>query len=156
MKHLVIMAKQPITGRVKSRLGTGIGAIAATRVYRNLMTSTMRTLSADRRWKTWAAVAPDNAVIDYNWPQCVTPFGQGSGNLGKRMQKILDTMPTGPAIIIGTDIPFISRNDIADAFKQLGANVARLVMAGSGSLEPNAHRVLKVFSTTSDGQVNMP
>lgn len=132
MKHLVIMARQPITGRVKSRLGASIGASAATRVYRNLMTSTMRTLSADTRWKTWAAVAPDSAVIDYNWPPGVTPFGQGAGDLGARMQRIFDTVSTGPVIIIGTDIPFISKSDIADAFGQLGANDLVFGKAGDG------------------------
>jgi len=130
MRHLVIMAKQPVAGRVKSRLARSIGVARATGVYRNLMTTTMRTLATDRRWKTWVAVAPDTAVCDFYWPYGVMLFPQGHGNLGQRMQRIFDTVPTGVVIIIGTDIPFISTTDIADAFTQLGSN--DLVFGGAG------------------------
>ena len=33
-QHLLVMAKQPRIGRVKTRLGAGIGAMEATRAYR--------------------------------------------------------------------------------------------------------------------------
>ena len=132
MKHLVIMAKQPVAGRVKSRLAASIGVARATGVYRTLMTTTMQTLAPDSRWKTWAAVAPDTAVSDYPWPTDVAVFPQGAGNLGTRMQTIFETVPIGPAIIIGTDIPFITETDIADAFRQLGSNDMVFGSAGDG------------------------
>ena len=132
MRHLVIMAKQPVAGRVKSRLAQGIGVARATGVYRNLMTTTLRTLSTDRRWKTWMAVAPDTAVHDFHWPTGVASFPQGHGNLGVRMQRIFETVPTGPVIIIGTDIPFITGTDIAGAFSQLGSHDMVFGSAGDG------------------------
>lgn len=44
---------------------------------------------------------------------------QGTGDLGTRMQRLLDTAPPGPAIIIGSDIPDITTRHIADAFERL-------------------------------------
>ncbi len=132
MKHLVIMAKQPVAGRVKSRLAKSIGVARATGVYRHLMSSTMRTLAPDQRWKTLAAVAPDTAFYEHHWPANVTPFPQGPGNLGERMQRIFDIVPPGPVVIIGTDIPFITANDVAGAFRQLGSNDLVFGSAGDG------------------------
>lgn len=132
MNHLVIMAKQPIAGRVKSRLAKDIGVARATGFYRNLMAATMGNLSRDGRWKTWAGVAPDRAVFDHHWHPGIEIFEQGAGNLGDRMQRIFDTLPPGPVVIIGTDIPFISSNDIATAFRRLGSNDVVLGDAGDG------------------------
>lgn len=132
MKHLVIMAKQPVAGRVKSRLAKDIGVARATGFYRNLMAATMRNLSCDARWKTWVAVAPDRAVFDHQWPMGIETFEQGPGDLGDRMQRIFDTLPTGPAIIIGTDIPFISSNHVATAFRQFGSSDVVFGDAGDG------------------------
>ena len=132
MKHLVIMAKQPMAGQVKSRLARDIGFIRATGVYRTLMRGTMRALCIDRGWRTWAAIAPDMAVDTYPWPAAISAFPQGRGDLGTRMQRIFDHMPVGPVIIIGTDIPFITGNDIAAAFKLLGQNDVVFGSAGDG------------------------
>ncbi len=132
VKHLVIMAKQPVAGRVKSRLAKDIGAVKATGVYRTLMTTTLRNLSRDGRWRTWVAVTPDRAVHDYNWPTGISTFPQDRGDLGTRMQIIFDQIPVGPVIIIGTDIPFITRTDIANAFKQIGPKDVIIGSAGDG------------------------
>jgi glycosyltransferase A (GT-A) superfamily protein (DUF2064 family) len=44
---------------------------------------------------------------------------QGRGGLGQRMQRIFDCCSRGPLIIVGTDIPFITREIIAKAFRLL-------------------------------------
>jgi len=44
---------------------------------------------------------------------------QGRGDIGQRMQRIFDRCGRGPLIIVGTDIPFITREIIAEAFRQL-------------------------------------
>jgi glycosyltransferase A (GT-A) superfamily protein (DUF2064 family) len=44
---------------------------------------------------------------------------QGPGGLGQRMQCIFDRCGGGPLIIVGTDIPFITREIIAKAFREL-------------------------------------
>ncbi len=123
-KHLVIMAKLPQAGRVKTRLAREIGTAEALRVYRRILDATIAQLAADERWRTWIAVSPDTAVSTNFWPAYVTVFGQGGGNLGARMQRVFDALPPGPAVIIGSDIPGITRADIAAAFGKLGGHDA--------------------------------
>ena len=130
--HLVIMAKLPQAGRVKTRLARDIGTAEAVRVYRAVLRKTIRDLSRDPRWHTWIAVAPDTAVGSPVWPPQVGQLPQGSGNLGQRMQRVFDTLPTGRALIVGSDIPGISRSDIAGAFAALGDNDAVLGPAADG------------------------
>ncbi|MEM8686435.1 MAG: TIGR04282 family arsenosugar biosynthesis glycosyltransferase [Pseudomonadota bacterium] len=120
MKHLVIMAKAPEAGRVKTRLARQVGAVEAARVYRSILGGTLRRLASDPRWRTWVAAAPDRAAHGPIWPPSVSVVAQGWGNLGDRMQRVFDHMPTGPVIIIGSDIPNIATRDIAQGFQTLG------------------------------------
>ena len=127
-RHLVIMAKAPQAGRVKTRLAASIGTIEALRSYRVLLEATVRRLASDRRWTTWLAVTPDGAARRLAaWacgvgPVAVTP--QGPGGLGERMQRLMDRLPPGPVIILGSDIPGLGKPDIAAAFRALGPSDA--------------------------------
>jgi rSAM/selenodomain-associated transferase 1 len=132
MNQLFIMAKKPVAGAVKSRLAKSIGNIAALGVYRTLLTATVHNLAVDPRWKTTLAIAPDTALADPVWPAGIDQVAQGRGDLGQRMQRLFDLADPGPAIIIGTDIAFITRTDIADAFAKLGNNDLVFGDAGDG------------------------
>ncbi len=132
MNHLVIMAKAPRAGLVKTRLAKSIGVAEATRTYRTILRSTLRRLRTDARWQTWIAVAPDTAVADRFWPEGVNLIGQGKGDLGVRMQRMFDVLPAGPATIIGSDIPGIPASSIAGAFKALGRHDAVIGPAPDG------------------------
>ena len=46
---------------------------------------------------------------------------QGGGDLGRRMGRLFQTLPPGPLVMIGSDIPGITRGHIARAFQQLGS-----------------------------------
>lgn len=123
---LAIMAKAPAMGRVKTRLAKDVGLVEATRFYRVALARLIRRLAADPRWQTVVAASPDtHALPDQRWLQnadAVVP--QGEGDLGTRMQRVFDTAPKGPVVIIGSDIPDISAHHIAQAFKVLGTNDA--------------------------------
>lgn len=131
-RHLVVMAKLPEAGRVKTRLAKQIGVAEALRVYRTVLGQTLRGLSRDTSWQTWIAVAPDNAVYASVWPGNVSLVRQGCGDLGQRMQRLFEILPGGPVIIIGSDIPDIQRSDIAAGFKALGSHSAVFGPAGDG------------------------
>jgi glycosyltransferase A (GT-A) superfamily protein (DUF2064 family) len=45
---------------------------------------------------------------------------QGGGDLGRRMQRIFDRAGPGPVVIVGTDVPQVTRADVAAAFRLLG------------------------------------
>jgi rSAM/selenodomain-associated transferase 1 len=121
-QHLLIMAKQPRIGRVKTRLGAQIGAMEATRAYRVMLGRTIRRLAADPRWHTWVAVSGVHELHASVWPHEVALLDQGQGDLGCRMQRMFDVLPHGRVVIIGSDIPDIKCADIACAFKALGAS----------------------------------
>jgi rSAM/selenodomain-associated transferase 1 len=122
--RLVIMVKEPVAGRVKTRLARGIGTIAATAVYRVMLTSIASRLGRDRRWQTVLAVSPDAALVSPMLPRLRWRAMQGSGDLGQRLQDLFDTLPPGPVVVIGTDIPAITPGDVAAAFRALGSHDA--------------------------------
>lgn len=130
--RLVLMAKTPVAGRVKTRLARQIGAVAATAFYRRATQMTLARLAADPRWITLVAVAPDTAVAAPHWPADVARLPQGGGDLGARMQRVFDRLPPGPVVIVGTDIPGIRPSHVAEAFALLGRSDAVFGPAGDG------------------------
>ena len=132
MNHLVIMAKKPEAGRVKTRLARQIGTPEALRVYRAILAATLRQLGRDPRWRTWLAVSPNTSANSTVWPANFDIFTQGKGDLGDRMQRIFDDLPEGPVMIIGSDIPGIRAGEIAHGFELLGENDAAIGPAPDG------------------------
>lgn len=120
-KRLVIMVKEPRAGAVKTRLARDLGPGTTVGFYRALMARTLRTLGHDPRWQTVLAVAPDAAVNAPTWPDGSLITAQGGGDLGARLDRVMLSMPPGPVVIIGSDIPGISPADIAAAFDRLGS-----------------------------------
>lgn len=124
-RHLVVFARRPRIGRVKSRLASDIGVVAAWGFYRRTLKAVARPLIRDRRWRCWFAVTPDAAIHDRRtWPAGCTLTGQGGGDLGRRMARVAEVLPTGPVVIVGADVPGIRPRHIADAFKALGRHDA--------------------------------
>ena len=131
-RWLVLMAKEPRCGAVKSRLARDIGAVAATGFYRRTLANVCRRLNRDPRWHTIIAVSPDTAISSTVWPEGPALVPQGPGDLGARMQRVFDCLPPGPAIIIGTDIPQIGSGHIAAAFRALRGRDAVFGPANDG------------------------
>ena len=57
---LVIMAKTPAAGRVKTRLAADIGVSEALRFYRHQLAATCRTVSHHPSWQLVLSRAPDH------------------------------------------------------------------------------------------------
>lgn len=119
--HLVLMVKAPVAGGVKTRLARGVGAARAASFYRSVTNTVLSRLVRPGKWRTYLAVAPDNAVMSRAWPfsvggSHVVRVMQGGGDLGARMQRVMDGMPSGPVVIVGSDIPQVSASHIERAF----------------------------------------
>jgi len=114
------MAKAPAAGAVKTRLARAVGVANATRFARHATAALLQRLAPDPRWQTILAVTPDVAVSSRCWPRGVIRVRQGNGDLGCRMQRIMDMLPPGPVAIIGTDVPSVTPAHIAPAFRRLG------------------------------------
>jgi rSAM/selenodomain-associated transferase 1 len=121
--HLVISARAPRIAAVKTRLAREEGDLGALQFYRRTCAAVFRRLAPDARWRAWIAVTPDEAANQPGlWPPAYTTFAQGPGDLGRRLAHILASLPPGPVVIVGSDIPDIASGHIAKAFRKLGAN----------------------------------
>ena len=132
--QLVVMARAPRIGRVKRRLAVDVGAVEAWRFYRQTTGSLLRSLSRDPRWRTCLAVTPDTALRRPAglWPHRGSLLSQGRGDLGQRMGRLIAGLPSGPVVVVGSDVPDIAPADIAAAFDALGPNDWVLGPAGDG------------------------
>lgn len=127
-----MMVKRPACGVVKSRLAADIGTVAATSIYRTMMNNTIRRLAKDTRWRFVLAIAPDNAVAEPFWPPNIPLIPQGQGDLGDRMHRVMEVIPPGRVVIIGSDIAGMKPAHIAQAFQKLGMADAVFSPAGDG------------------------
>jgi len=131
--HVILFAKQPRLGRVKSRLARDIGALRALAFYRNNLSTIVRRLKGDARFRLSVAITPDrHKGRNPAWAQGIPMIGQGQGDLGERMARAIRNAPPGPVIIIGSDIPFIERTHLHRALKLLGRTDAVFGPSGDG------------------------
>ncbi|WP_370339309.1 TIGR04282 family arsenosugar biosynthesis glycosyltransferase [Parvularcula marina] len=118
------MAKPPLMGRVKTRLSRDIGTVGAAQFYRHAVERLLRRLQVPREWNLRLAVNARPEDSYQCWPRDVIRMPQGGGSLGQRMGFVLDNLPPGPAVIIGTDSPQIEPEHIREAFHALGRDDA--------------------------------
>jgi rSAM/selenodomain-associated transferase 1 len=117
-RTLILFVRLPRLGAGKRRLARDIGAVAAVRFERLMLARSLRRLGRDRRWTLRLAVTPDRAARD--WPAKLNIAPHGAGDLGQQMRRALAACPTGPAVLIGSDIPGLTAAHIAEAFALLG------------------------------------
>jgi hypothetical protein len=128
-RHVVVFARAPRLGAVKTRLARDIGALAALRFYEAMAKRTILTLAARRDWTLWLVVSPDDfartARRGWRWlPRRARVVAQGRGDLGQRMAAAFARLPPGPAVLVGSDIPGLTAAAISRAFEALGAREA--------------------------------
>jgi rSAM/selenodomain-associated transferase 1 len=119
---VVVMVKEPRPGRVKTRLARGIGRVSAAWWYRHQVVRLLRRLR-DPRWRLVLAVSPDaEGLASRVWPADLPRLPQGKGDLGARMARLL-ALP-GPVLVIGSDIPGVTRAHLARALRALATHDA--------------------------------
>ncbi|KUJ84111.1 hypothetical protein AVO45_18190 [Ruegeria marisrubri] len=119
-RTLIIMVKEPRPGRVKTRLGRDIGHVGAAWWFRHQTRALIRRLR-DPRWQIVLAVSPDReGTTSRVWPADLPRIAQGRGDLGRRMGRVLRSVPKGRVCLIGADIPGVTSAHVARAFAALG------------------------------------
>jgi len=88
---------------VKTRLAAEIGDVGAAGWYRRQTARLLRELCTDPRWRTILAIAPDIEVKCCVWPKTVPRIGQGQGDIGLRMIRLLRNAGPGKAVLIARD-----------------------------------------------------
>ena len=125
--QLLIFARQPVLGRVKTRLAADIGDEAALAVYRELLSITAEAVTAAKQPATvWLADAPTPPPAALpEWPSL--PWQpQAAGDLGQRMTAAFaHAFASGATAvaIIGTDCPGLRASHLTQAFALLAAGL---------------------------------
>ena len=120
-RHLAVFVKEPRLGRVKGRLARDIGRAEAWLFYRRLVRRVLPPLARDARWTAWLATAPAGwDGRERFWPLALPHVAQGRGDIGRRMVRVFRSLPPGPAIIVGSDIPALAPAHVARGFAALG------------------------------------
>lgn len=120
-RRVILFLREPVAGRVKSRLAAGIGRGAAVAFYRRTVARVIRRLARDPRWELVIAVTPDGwRPGPPLFPPGLRTTPQGHGDIGDRMARMARRFSDGEVVIAGTDIPDLEPGHIAGAFRALG------------------------------------
>jgi hypothetical protein len=120
---VIVFAKAPRLGAVKTRLAGDIGAPAAQRFQREVARSLVRRLARQGCWRLVLAVTPDRYRDQGRfWPLEVERLAQGPGDLGRRMARALRRFLPAPVVLVGSDIPALRPGHLRRAFRALGQN----------------------------------
>ena len=135
--RVMLFAKAPVAGAVKTRLIPVLGAAAAARLHERLVVRALETLIQANVGPVEICCAPSTSHVFFM--ACQQRFGvvltlQHEGNLGERMRHAFETaLLTAPrALIVGADCPSITVNDVENAAAQLVTHDATLLPADDG------------------------
>ena len=133
--RLTILLRAPRPGTVKSRLAAVLGDDAALAAYRELLERTLRAVSAlapvELRCTPDDAIPEIRALASPSWQ--VSP--QGNGDLGERIHRAFaDGFRDGVSrmVVIGTDCPQVTADDVQSAWNALGTAEVVLGPASDG------------------------
>lgn len=133
--YLIIFVKAPRRGSVKTRLAGAIGIEAACEAYQKMVEELVERLATIPTVEL--RFTPDDAVTEIrqwrrdNWH--LRP--QGEGDLGRRLERAFaDAFANGAqyVVVIGSDCPMITPDDIRSAWTVLETNDVVLGPAQDG------------------------
>ncbi len=135
VRRVVLFAREPVAGRVKTRLAREIGEGAATALYGAFLQDLAVALPDPARWDAVLAHAEPEAgpflKSAFQAPWTLVP--QGAGSLGERLVNAFegDLVVGGAHVLVaGSDAPTLSRADLQEAFRAL-EDGAEIVFAPS-------------------------
>lgn len=134
---VLIMAKAPRPGLVKTRLEPLLGRSGCVELQRELIRYTAGWVSSLAA-PTWLAYAPEDAALELAelLPEGIRLFPQSSGDLGWRLRAATATVTgehEGPLAVVGIDAPLLAPAHVDAASRTLvGGHDACLVPALDG------------------------
>ena len=122
--RLLVFAKAPVPGQVKTRLITALGEAEAARLHERLVCRTLEVAVGGQfaPVSLWCSPTPDhpffqNCRLRYGVTLCC----QQGNDLGERMAHAFEETlkESAMAVLIGTDCPSLSAKDLKTAFEAL-------------------------------------
>jgi len=127
--RIIIFAKAPVAGRVKTRLITALGAEGAAQLARRMLLQTAAEAREVLMAESELCADPDPA--DEAWDGLLPEgldylAGQGDGDLGERLARATGRVIAGGqrAILIGTDCPALTACRLTQACRELESHDA--------------------------------
>lgn len=122
-RMLLVFAKAPRPGHVKTRLAVDVGHREAARIYRELGREVVDAVRPGP-WRTVVAYAPRGAgreVADWLGRRDVEYWVQEGDDLGERMERAFDRAfgSASRVCVVGTDAPSVDGSVVAEAFRAL-------------------------------------
>lgn len=153
MSTILVFARAPVPGQVKTRLIPALGAEGAARLHRELLRHTLQQAAAagSDRLELW--ITGDDGAGELARLAASVGAGlrrQGAGDLGARMAAALaDAVEHGgPALIVGSDCPWLDTAALTEARSALASCDAVLGPAADGGyVLLGLHRVERTLFT---------
>ncbi len=150
---IIIFAKAPIAGTVKTRLAPALGEHGAAKLYQHMLRHALTESRAARLGPVELWCAPDithDFFVACAAEFCVTLHQQQSGDVGERMAHALQhtLAHTSCALLIGSDCPAMNAAYLQQAANKLEQTqvVIGPVADGGYALVGAAHRVPPIFN----------
>ena len=122
--RVIVFARAPEPGKVKTRLIPALSAAGAAALHRRLVRHSLCAATRARLGPVELWCAPDTG--DPFFRECERRLGvslsaQGGGDLGARMRRAFESalVRAGRAILVGSDIPALSAQYLRDADQAL-------------------------------------
>jgi rSAM/selenodomain-associated transferase 1 len=138
LPSLLLFARAPEAGKVKTRLAARLTADGATELYRAFLEDAGRAYLAPARWESVLCAEPSPLDPGFAslFPDPWRGERQEGGDLGDRLRRAFERefARGAPAVVaVGADHPALPRGRLAAAFEELAAgNRAVLVPAEDG------------------------
>jgi rSAM/selenodomain-associated transferase 1 len=118
---VLIMARAPRAGAVKTRLEPLLGAQGCARLQAGMIDRTVRLAERVAPGRCWLALDGPSGV-----PASVRVLRQRGGDLGARMHDAVEQVcgeRPGPVLVIGTDVPTLQARHLRTAARMLAGDV---------------------------------
>lgn len=121
---LILFARTPEPGRVKTRLVPPLSEVEALELYRAFLEDAARIYLAPGRWRSVleAEPDPDGAALATLFPHPWSRRKQAAGDLGERLAAAFErefSLGAPAAVAVGSDHPALGRRQIEEAFGHL-------------------------------------
>lgn len=135
--RLLVFAKAPVPGRVKTRLIPTLGADGAARLAAHLLGLALQQAQRAAVGPVELCMSPAPGTPEWAGialPDTLETSDQGEGDLGARMARAARrSLDAGEAVLLtGTDCPELTAARLAEAARQLASHDAVLIPATDG------------------------
>ncbi|GAB4260256.1 MAG: TIGR04282 family arsenosugar biosynthesis glycosyltransferase [Deferrisomatales bacterium] len=131
MRRLIVFAKEPRPGHVKTRLAAFVGPEPAARLYRAFLEDLAAVFASLRgtRVEWWVDGRPGAmGFLRGPWGR---PYRQGAGDLGERLARAFRSAfhrGGGPVAVVGTDCPLLEAAHLHELFDALAQGAEASVL----------------------------